>query len=556
MRGTTSALAAALAVTLLLGAAAPAHACKCIAPPPPLAALGSADAVFGGQVIRRGDPLAGQKGVSSLSPVDYTFRVEDVWKGDIGDTVVVRTARASASCGYPFEMGRVYLVYATRDPSGWRTDLCTRTTGMEWADDDLAAFAGVDLTGSTQEIEDRLVRDAIDRLSSEEESVRVEAAEALEDMGHRPDLAMPSLIDLYGRGTEADRRAAVSALGWLAWNHPDAVDAMPTLFAALDDPSVGVRQVAIHKLSMMQDKAEAIVPRFEEALGDTSASVRAQAAHALERMYMLGYDGTTSTAPLLTALEDEDDAVRAAAMRALAVIGPDSHVMPLVARVLAGDPSPAVRTSAISSLNALEIQNEVVTALLVRGLEDPDDGVRGEAAQVLAKSGSSGGGAIPALRDALDDPSARVRDYAVTALANLSSIYEEAWSELLAALCHDTPDVRASAAGRIVRRGETRNYGEAVVALEGAMQDTSFEVLRAAANSLGQLAPMAPAAVAILAESLSDESADVRLLVCAVLGRAGPSAREAVPALVELEQDPDPQVRDQALWALTRIRQQ
>jgi len=556
VRARTPTLCAALAVTLALGAAGPVRACKCIAPPPPLAALGSADGVFSGQVIRRADPLAGQKGVSSLSPVDYTFRVEDVWKGDIGDTVVVRTARSSASCGYPFEIDDVYLVYATRDPSGWRTDLCTRTTGMEWADDDLAAFANADLTGSTQEIEDRLVRDVIGRLSSEEESTRVAAASALEDMGHRPDLVMPALIDLYGRGTEADRRAAVSALGWLAWNHPDAVDAMPTLFAALRDPSVDTRQVAIHKLSMMQDKAEAIVPRFEEALGDTSASVRGEAARALERMYMLGYDGTTSTAPLLTVLEDEDDAVRAAALRALAVIGPDSRVIPLVARVLAEDPSPAVRMSAVSSLNALEIQSEDVTALLVEGLGDPDDVVRAEAAVGIARSGSFGGDAVPELHRALDDPNAHVRELAVIALAELSSYYEEAWSELLAALRHDIPDVRASAAGRIVRRGETRNYGEAVIALEGAMLDTSFEVLRAAANGLGQLAPMAPAAVAILVESLSDERAEVRLLICAVLGRAGPSAREAVPALMELERDPDPQVRDQALWALKRIQRE
>jgi HEAT repeat protein len=556
MRGTIITLGAALAVTLVLGAAGPAGACKCIAPPPPLAALGSADGVFSGQVIRRGDPLAEQTGVSSLSPIDYIFRVEDVWKGDIGDSVVVRTARASASCGYPFEVDEAYLVYATRDSIGWRTDLCTRTTGMEWADDDLAAFAGADLTGSTQEIEDRLVRDAIDRLSSEEESVRVEAAAALEDMGHRPDLAMPALIDLYGRGTEADRRAAVSALGWLAWNHPDAVDAMPTLFTALRDPSVDVRQVAIHRLSMMQHKAEALVPRFEEALGDASASVRGEAARSLERMYMLGYEGTTSVAPLLAALESEDEAVRAAVLRALALIGPDSQTIPLVARVLAEDPSPDARTSAISSLNALEIQSEEVTVLLVKALGDPDDGVRAEAALGLAKSGVFGGEAVPALRLARDDPSARVRDFAVVALADLSPYHEEAWSELLAALHHEIPDVRASAANRIAPRGEARNYGEAVIALEGAMRDTSYEVLRAASNGLGRLAPVSPDAVAILVESLSNESADIRLLICAVLGRAGPSARDAIPALTALENDPDPQVRDQALWALTRIQQQ
>ncbi len=543
-----------IVVALALGGmTAPARSCSCATPPPPLVALGRADGVFSGEVIRRRDPEAGDEIWSSMSPIYYTLRVEDVWKGDISDTVAVRTAGSSASCGYPFRMDESYLVYATRDSTGWRTGLCTRTKSSNRAADDLAAFADADLTGSSTEIDERLVRDAIGRLFSEGESTRVAAAGALENMGKRPDLAMPALAELYERGTDADRRAAVSALGRLAWGHPNVVDAKPTLFAALRDPSVNVRLEAISALSRMQDDAETIVPHFEQTLEDTSGSVRARAANAIQRMYMLGHEGETSTAPLLAALENEDEASRGSVLRALAETGPDSLVVRLVARILAEDPSADVRTSAVYSLNKLDAQSAEVTALLLTALEDRDEGVRAQAVMGLAGAGESGVSALAELRRALDDPTERVRDYAVMAFARLSLDLEEAWTELLAALHHDLPDVRASAASRIVTSGETRDPNAAVVALEAAMCDTSFEVLGSAANSLGGLAKEVPAAVPILMESLSHERARVRRLACAVLGRAGPNAKEAVPALMALEHDPDQKVSDEALRALNRI---
>ena len=66
-----------------------------------------------------------------------SLRVSEVWKGPRRQTVVVDAAADSGSgCGYPFEEGREYLVYATgEDPS---VSLCSETKPLSGADADLA----------------------------------------------------------------------------------------------------------------------------------------------------------------------------------------------------------------------------------------------------------------------------------------------------------------------------------------------------------------------------------------------------------------------------------
>jgi hypothetical protein len=67
------------------------------------------------------------------------LRVSEVWKGPRRQTVVVDAAADSGSgCGYPFEEGREYLVYATEeDPS---VTLCSETKPLSEADADLGAL--------------------------------------------------------------------------------------------------------------------------------------------------------------------------------------------------------------------------------------------------------------------------------------------------------------------------------------------------------------------------------------------------------------------------------
>lgn len=83
------------------------------------AAYKDAAAVFYGEVIevnRQADSLI------------VKFKVERSWKGQTARETVVRTAENSAMCGFNFEVGVKYLVYADRRNNNLETDICTRTS--------------------------------------------------------------------------------------------------------------------------------------------------------------------------------------------------------------------------------------------------------------------------------------------------------------------------------------------------------------------------------------------------------------------------------------------
>ncbi len=124
----------ALFFLVLLHASAPAKslACSCIAPAGPLVELGSSDFVFSG-VVQSITPINAEYGRTLI----VKLQVLSKWKGNLTKEVVVVTADNSAACGYPFEKGRSYLVYGYEHENVMQTGICTRTTRLEDADEDL-----------------------------------------------------------------------------------------------------------------------------------------------------------------------------------------------------------------------------------------------------------------------------------------------------------------------------------------------------------------------------------------------------------------------------------
>jgi len=110
-------------------------ACSCMLSSP-AEELDHATHVFSGRVTAWEDPYAADVIQDSLEPVTITLAVERVWKGDVGPTVQVQTARDGASCGFTFHMGEQYLVYAYNS----QVSLCSRTMGLASASEDLAAL--------------------------------------------------------------------------------------------------------------------------------------------------------------------------------------------------------------------------------------------------------------------------------------------------------------------------------------------------------------------------------------------------------------------------------
>jgi hypothetical protein len=137
--------------------------CTCIGKPPVSESFAEARAVFVGVVIeKRPSTWELFEGQSSAGFV-YEFRVERAWKGISEPRVQVLTGIGRGDCGWPFELGRTYLVYvygrgemmdhlaaATgtyssvaeggRGDEALTTHICTRTSRIEQAGEDLVAL--------------------------------------------------------------------------------------------------------------------------------------------------------------------------------------------------------------------------------------------------------------------------------------------------------------------------------------------------------------------------------------------------------------------------------
>ena len=108
-----------LAIVVIASAPRIAEACSCIRPAAPRVELERAALVFVGtvtEVTQPEDDPAVDKTVS--------FEPSSILKGPAPSPLVLTTAGNSAACGYGFEVGNEYLVYADAQR---RVSLCSRT---------------------------------------------------------------------------------------------------------------------------------------------------------------------------------------------------------------------------------------------------------------------------------------------------------------------------------------------------------------------------------------------------------------------------------------------
>jgi hypothetical protein len=104
-------------------------ACECVGPILPCLAMEQAQAVFVGQVTeivnvdqttQRASPLPIARRVS--------FKLTEVLRGDVPESVDVYTGLGGGDCGFKFDAGKTYLVYAHRAAMGpLTTGICART---------------------------------------------------------------------------------------------------------------------------------------------------------------------------------------------------------------------------------------------------------------------------------------------------------------------------------------------------------------------------------------------------------------------------------------------
>jgi hypothetical protein len=133
-----------------------AKACSC-APPPPMARsyrsiaewhVDRMPVIFEGQVdgIKvRGwpiKPVAGET-ISVVPRLTVTFSAVHLYRGEIAADVVVETGLGGGDCGFHFETGESYLVFAWKEENGrLTTSICSGTELLEDAGTDLRLLRG------------------------------------------------------------------------------------------------------------------------------------------------------------------------------------------------------------------------------------------------------------------------------------------------------------------------------------------------------------------------------------------------------------------------------
>ena len=128
---------------LLLGLLAfPAEVFSCSCAPPReevetdiKVSVGRADLVFLGEaekVVRIATPKEVIKKEGYDPEIDETtFRVVKSWKGVSSDRIVSRISTVCCLCGFQFEVGKTYLVYASiRDDGTISSSICNRTLAL------------------------------------------------------------------------------------------------------------------------------------------------------------------------------------------------------------------------------------------------------------------------------------------------------------------------------------------------------------------------------------------------------------------------------------------
>ncbi|RED55548.1 hypothetical protein [Cohnella lupini] len=121
-----------------------AYACSCAAPESPekqvKAELDYRSAIFAGTVQKITPPSWFRIIRPTADPVKVTFKVSEVWKGNIGRQTIVYTALGSDSCGVEYLKGTEYIVSASLNSKSMETNLCSMTKPLADASNELAVL--------------------------------------------------------------------------------------------------------------------------------------------------------------------------------------------------------------------------------------------------------------------------------------------------------------------------------------------------------------------------------------------------------------------------------
>ena len=219
-------------------------------------------------------------------------------------------------------------------------------------------------------------------------------------------------------------------------------EAAPVALQWLSDTDPRVRALAAQVLARLGPSQEAIAP-LARVLSDPSPVARKNAARALARARSVD-----AARVLLNHLDDANEEFQLEVIDALAALGEEAAVLPLIAKVQDGRAK--VRRRAIRALSGLAGADRASGALLL-ALSDSDPEVRVAAIRALGEIGATD--AVDALEEVLlRDREIPVRVAALNALVSLSS--PRAFRLAIQMLDHPRHELRSEALARLSETGE------------------------------------------------------------------------------------------------------
>lgn len=344
------------------------------------------------------------------------------------------------------------------------------------------------------------------------------------------------------------------------------------LIGQLSSNEYHARQHAAMQLGDLGLAARDAVPALSKLLHDVYPDVRSTAAKALAAI------GVPAVPALIEALKDPALKNHAQIANALAWIGPPAKdAVPILTELLKSHWDPA-RLEALIALAEIGLDSKAALPVVVRMLADPNERVREQTLKTLKQIGPP---AIPVLKDALGDKSLLLRLGTMRALAVFGSEAKETIPVLCDALKDADPRIRAQAAAALGGMGKEAK--EAIPNLLDALQDKKLTVqIQAALALVGmasqgvpgllekirvadrkgcwaepvilkQFGKTAAENIKVLAGKLQDKNPNVRANAVMALTVFGSAARPAVPALTKSLQDENELIRLMAALVLLRI---
>jgi HEAT repeat protein len=255
--------------------------------------------------------------------------------------------------------------------------------------------------------------------------------------------------------------------------------------------------------------------------------------------------GPNAVPALVDALKEEKKAREAA--RVLGLMGPRGAAgAPALIETLKKPRGFAgLREEAAAALGRIGTPVEDIVPVLVAALKDDNAMVRQRAAESLGWIGPPARAAVPALVAALKDEKPEVAGMACLAVARLG---DAGVTRPLLEVFQSGRSLVADAAGRALWQ-----MGPASKAVLPALIALLKEPPKETERVRTLLVWLGPLAVPSLAAALKDEEPAIRQAAADTLGQLGPVAREAVPALAGTLEDKTSSVALAAALALPRI---